>query len=235
MAEPPVKSAEMTSAFRHACPQLGGQTYLLFLSRIHPKKGVDLLIRAYAEVVHAERPSPSARLPETGRGEPERYRAVPPALVIAGPLDSEYANQMQRLAAELGLADVHFPGMLTGDAKWGAFYGCQAFILPSHQENFGIAVVEALACGKPALISDQVNICDTILDAQAGLVCEVGQKDVAGLLRRWLSFDDEHRVAMSAQAETCYRDNFLPSNAATRFCDSISLSSSSCDLQQIGK
>ncbi len=59
--------------------------------------------------------------------------------------------------------------MLTGDLKWGAFRAAEAFVLPSHQENFGIAVVEALACGKPVLISDKVNIWREIVEDGAGL------------------------------------------------------------------
>src|SRR6185369_16511419 len=105
------------------------------------KKGVDLLISAYADVYQSKPASPA-----------------PPALVIAGPLNSDFADAMQKLAAELSPRDtVFWPGLLSGDAKWGAFHGCEAFVLPSHQENFGIAVAEALACGKPVLISNQVN------------------------------------------------------------------------------
>ena len=60
------------------------------------------------------------------------------------------------LTQRLGVSDrVTWPGMLRGDMKWGAFYAAEAFILPSHQENFGIAVAEALGCGRPVLISDK--------------------------------------------------------------------------------
>jgi glycosyltransferase involved in cell wall biosynthesis len=60
--------------------------------------------------------------------------------------------------------------MLKGDVKWGAFYASEAFALPSHQENFGIAVAEALACGKPALLADKVNIAPQIAADGAGLM-----------------------------------------------------------------
>jgi glycosyltransferase involved in cell wall biosynthesis len=82
-------------------------------------------------------------------------------------------------------ARVHAIGMLAGDSKWGALYGCEAFVLPSHQENFGIAVVEALACGKPVLISDQVNIWREIVEDGAGLVEEDTEEGVEKLLRRF--------------------------------------------------
>ena len=93
--------------------------------------------------VHPLTPRPP--LPETGRGEPigmGGLRREVPDLVVAGPIDSEYARRMISMAQELGVSNrVHFPGMLSGDAKWGAFYGCEAFILPSHQENFGIVLL----------------------------------------------------------------------------------------------
>jgi hypothetical protein len=76
--------------------------------------------------------------------------------------------------------------MLAGDSKWGALYGCEAFVLPSHQENFGIAVVEALACGKPVLISDQVNIWREIVEDGVGMVEGDTEEGVEKLLRRFL-------------------------------------------------
>src|SRR5690606_21760746 len=120
--------------------------YLLYLSRIHQKKGVDLLINAYAEIIKSE--------------EHKKIKRDFPKLVIAGPgMDSNYGKDLKLLVEENNLGDsIFFPGMLSGDAKWLAFYNADAFILPSHQENFGIAVVEALACKIPVLISNKVNI-----------------------------------------------------------------------------
>jgi len=84
-------------------------------------------------------------------------------LVIAGPDQVGWRRELQTIVDKTGLTSrVHWPGMLKGALKWGAFYACEAFILPSHQENFGIAVAEALACGKPVLLSDQVNIAPDI-------------------------------------------------------------------------
>ena len=80
-------------------------------------------------------------------------------------------RNLQPIVDEAGLSDrVHWPGMLKGDAKWGAFAVSDAFVLPSHQENFGIAVAEALACGRPVLISDQVNIAPEIEADGCGIV-----------------------------------------------------------------
>jgi glycosyltransferase involved in cell wall biosynthesis len=116
---------------------------------------------------------------------------------------------MIRLVENLGLRDrVTWTGMLTGDQKWGAFRASDAFILPSHQENFGIAVAEALACGVPVLISNQVNIWRGINHDEAGLV---DTDDLAGtirLLEGWLTTDQAAWTAMKARAQTCFHRHF---------------------------
>lgn len=126
----------MKEAFYLTCPNLGEHPYWLFLSRIHPKKGIDVLIKAYLQL--------ALKYPHL------------PHLVIAGATDDKYAKQMIQLANNH--SQIHFSGMLKGDAKWGAFYHCDAFVLPSHQENFGIAVAEAMACKKTVVITKYINI-----------------------------------------------------------------------------
>jgi glycosyltransferase involved in cell wall biosynthesis len=132
-----------------------------------------------------------------------------PDLVIAGPIDSEYARRMINMAKELEVSDrVHFPGMLSGDAKWGAFYGCEAFVLPSHQENFGIAVAEALACNKPVLISNQVNIWREIEYSGAGIVAEDTEQGTIQLLERWFAMSGLEKESIGLKARACYRQYF---------------------------
>ncbi|MCC9599940.1 glycosyltransferase [Stieleria sp. JC731] len=212
--KPPDSTWEMDAAFRKRCPQLKDRQYLLYLSRIDPKKGIDLLIRAYAKVTSGLEPGRSV-----------------PALVVAGPDDSYYAKQMKALVAELGLQHdgstdsgqpaVIFTGMLKGDAKWGAFYGCQAFVLPSHQENFGIAVAEALACGAPVLISDQVNICVEIKNARAGMVSADTFDGTCQTLERWLGLLPTVREKYSDAATACYEQHFAVDRAAAKFYEAI--------------
>lgn len=190
---PPARHDGMAAAFAARCPTLGGKPYLLFLSRVHEKKGTDLLLGAYLAL--------------------RREGADLPALVIAGPgLDSEHGRALQAMAA--GQPDVHFPGMLRGDEKWGALYGCEAFVLPSHQENFGISVVEAMACGRPVLISNQVNIwreCEA-----GGLVEDDDEAGVLRLLTRWRALSPTERTARGAAAHAVYRHNFEADEAARR-------------------
>jgi glycosyltransferase involved in cell wall biosynthesis len=190
--EPTPYHPAMQQAFAAKCPGLANRPYLLFLSRIHDKKGVDLLLQAYGEV-----------------GRTLSAPTQLPALVVAGPgLDTEYGRYIQQLAAQLPPSAIYFPGMLEGQAKWGAFYGCEAFILPSHQENFGIAVVEALACGKPVLISNQVNIWREIEAASAGIVADDTIEGTRFLIQKWCSLTGSNKNLMEKQCLVAYKKHF---------------------------
>jgi glycosyltransferase involved in cell wall biosynthesis len=187
-APPPPATIAQEAAFRAATPGLGGRAYLLFLSRIHRKKGCDLLVEAFAKVAD-QRPDLD--------------------LVIAGPDQEGLVAALQARAQALGIGErIHWPDMLRGDAKWGAFRGADAFVLPSHQENFGIVVAEALGCGTPVLITDKVNIWREVEAGQAGLV---ETDDIAGvekLLVRWIETPAADRQAMAARARSVFMKDF---------------------------
>lgn len=193
---PPAYNAPvMDEAFYKACPALKkGTPYLLFLSRVHQKKGVDILINAYLAV---------------------REKMTLPALVIAGP-GTETAYGKQLVAQASATAEIHFAGMLKGDSKWGAFYNCDAFILPSHQENFGIAVVEAMACNKAVLITDKVNIWREISDGKGGLVQNDDYNGVKALLTQWAGFTAEDKSQYGRNACAVYEEHFSVGHASQR-------------------
>ena len=204
--EPRFFSDSMDEAFAEKCPEVRDQPFLLFLSRIHYKKGVDLLVNAYAELVQA-------RL---------EIRADIPKLVIAGPgLDTPYGQTiLSQVAKNPQLKDrVFFTGMLTGDAKWGAINSCEAFILPSHQENFGIAVVEAMSYGKPVLISNQVNIWREIESGGGGMVAENSLAGTLQLLQRWSTLSPTHKKTMSEKAKAVFEQHFAIKPVAIRFAE----------------
>ena len=175
-------------------PQLRGRRFLLFLGRLHEKKGCELLIKAFSAM---------------------RNSAVdqPLDLVMAGPCaDDGYRRHLQGIAPSG--AGVTFTGMLTGKRKWGAFSAADGFILPSHQENFGIAVVEALACGTPVLISNKVNIWREIALDQAGYVENDDLAGTARLIERWIRTAPDVRAVMKENARKCF-DRHFEINRAT--------------------
>lgn len=180
--------------FLQRWPALRGRRLLLFLGRVHPKKGCDLLIEAFAR--HARR-------------EPRLH------LVVAGPGDDAYVQALQRLAAQHGVAErITWTGLLQGPAKWGALRAAEAFVLPSHQENFGVAVVEALAVGTPVLISREVNIWRGITDDGAGLAEAATSEGAAALIDRWLALPAGARAAMGRAALACFARRFHVDAAA---------------------
>ena len=199
---PPPDSARLRELFLNANPELRSRRIILFLSRIHEKKGCDLLVHAFASVAAAD----SAL-----------------HLVVAGPDQTGWAVKLQRLARTLGVADrISWPGMLRGEMKWGAFYSADAFILPSHQENFGIAVAEALGCGIPVLISDKVNIWREVRSHNAGLVAPDTEEGTERLLREWLSLTPGQQRSMAEFARDLFVQRFTVDAMATDLIDVVS-------------
>lgn len=220
VVRPPADSEAQKAAFLEKFPGLKGRNYLLFLGRIHEKKGADLILRTYALL----------------KGDYQKL----PDLVIAGPASSmAYQRFLYDLAGQSGLVisdgrdpalvddrpRVHFLPMLGDDLKWGAFRGCDAFLLPSHQENFGMAVVEALACGRPVLISDKVNIWREIERDGAGLVAEDTVSGLRKLLRVWFGLSDATRTFMERRAQHCFKQSFDIQTAADALISVIRQSS----------
>ena len=98
--------------------------------------------------------------------------------------------------------------MLSGDLKWGAFHAAELFCLPSHQENFGIAVAEALACGLPVSIADPVNISREVLEAGAGLVHADTVGGTSEALQQWLSLSEADRAQMGRRGRELFERSF---------------------------
>ena len=188
--------AAMGQEFLGVYPHLRGKRFLLFLGRIHPKKGCDLLTSAFA-----------------------KFAAMDPDLhlVMAGPDPQNWRQTLEVPLVEAGCEErVHWVGMVEDDIKWGAFAECEAFILPSHQENFGIAVAEALACGKPALLSDKVNIAEEIEQAGAGYMETDTLQGCENLIARWLATSGEEREKMAKRAFTLFVTRYdMRENAKT--------------------
>ena len=193
--EPPAKSQDQDDKIYELLPKLGrDKRFLLFLSRIHPKKGCDMLIEAFSKL--------SSDFPDLD-------------LVIAGPDQEGLTSQLQAMVRKAGVDDrVHWPGMLSGASKWGAFRNADAFILPSHQENFGIVVAEAMACGTPVLVTDKVNIWRDVQISGGGFIEADTVEGVYNLMVRWLSLDCEERRSMAKKARIGYERHFTTVAAA---------------------
>jgi glycosyltransferase involved in cell wall biosynthesis len=196
-----IAAPEARDAFLSAFPHLRGTRNLLFLSRIHPKKGCDLLIEAFSRVAMQD-----ARL----------------HLVLAGPDSVGWRAQLAARAEQLGLTGrITFTGMLAGAVKWGAYDASEVFVLPSHQENFGIVVAEALASGLPVLTTHKVNIWREIQNAGAGLVNEDTQAGVDRLLGDWLGLDAPRQQAIRDRALPCFEQCFELQQTTSQLLDAL--------------
>ena len=185
---------EHRSSFFSYLPQLKDKPYLLYLSRIHPIKGIDLLIKAYAE----------------NKILSEQY-----SLVIAGPDKDGLTANLQTLADRLGVGNkIIWTGMLKDKVKWGALLAADAFVLPSHQENFGVVVTEALSCAVPVLISNKVNIWREIEADHAGIITEDSKPGFAYVLDQWANMDLEKKQKMRKCARNCFVKRFSTSSSS---------------------
>jgi glycosyltransferase involved in cell wall biosynthesis len=162
-----------TESFAVTRPEIGHAPYVLALSRIHPKKGFELLIESFAA------------LKKSGLFGSWR-------LVFAGDGDAGYVDQLKALARRRGLnGDTLFVGWLEGDRKYAALKDASLLAMPSYQENFGISLVEAMACGVPVLVSPHVNLAPEIEKSGAGWVAALGEDELTSALAEALGNERE--------------------------------------------
>jgi glycosyltransferase involved in cell wall biosynthesis len=201
----PDPGRDYANAFLGKHPALRGSRRFVFLGRVHPKKGPDILIKTLAS------------LRDSGDWDTQRMR-----LIMAGPADGGYAGHLKDLSRRLGIDDsIYWTGMLLGDDKWGALQCAEAFVLPSHQENFGIAVAESLSVGVPVLISRSVNIWADIVADGAGFSDEDSVPGCVAMFRRWLEIGPGQREIMRSKARECFASRYTSKRAAMSLLSSI--------------
>jgi glycosyltransferase involved in cell wall biosynthesis len=170
---------------RRKYPKLGDALMLLFLGRIHYGKGLELLIPAL--------------------GMMRRKDAM---LVVAGPDSGGYQATIEELIAQHGVEGrVIFTGMIGGEEKLGALVDADLLVMPSFHENFGLAVIEALAAGTPVIVSDQVNLHPEIVKAGVGDVVPMDASALAQALDRWMN-DEQLRQSAAGKAREFARERF---------------------------
>jgi len=165
---------------------IGDASLVLFLGRLHSKKGLDILVDAFAKVKKA---IPNARL------------------AVVGPDNDGYASRVRGWIREKGLEEsVTFVDALEGDAVIQAYVDADVFVLPSYTENFGMTVVEAMACGTPVVISDQVNIHREVAASGGGVVVRCDSGEVADQVIELLG-DMERRNRMGLAGREYVKSN----------------------------
>lgn len=174
--------------FKATFPECRNTRNIIFVGRIHPKKGCDILLQAFAKVYGN---NPDVRL------------------VMVGPDSVGWKAQLKKSSVDLNIErQITWTGLLKGDMKTGAYASSEVFILPSHQENFGIVVAEALACGLAVLLSDQVNICNVIYQDGAGFVENDTTEGCTKLLQRWQGLTPTQKEQMAQAAKACFNRHY---------------------------
>jgi glycosyltransferase involved in cell wall biosynthesis len=198
---PDCDTAVAAEKFLAQWPHLRGKRLAISMGRIHPKKAVDILIEAFAGTL-----------------------AKDPAwnLVIAGPDEIGWQEELEALAVRLGIADrITWTGMLRGKLKWGAFTASEVFVLPSHQENFGIVVAEAMACSLPVILSEKVNIWREVNSYRAGLVGQDTLDGTVGSLRRWAELSAEEIADARIRCKKCFDELFNLSITSRKVLENV--------------
>jgi glycosyltransferase involved in cell wall biosynthesis len=190
-------SDHLRSRFLEKFPRAKGRRKLLFLGRLHPKKGIDRILKALQDVKQS---APSV------------------LLVVAGTGEAHYTRQLRQLVSSLALDDhVLFTGRVDGELKWACFAAAELFLLPSRQENFAITVAEAMQMGVPVIITDKVNTWPYVEEAGAGLV--LADRDISVLLPKaigTLLMDGTARARMTAQGSRYARERLTWQASAQR-------------------
>jgi glycosyltransferase involved in cell wall biosynthesis len=160
-------------------PELRSRRIVLYLGRLHRKKGIDLLCRAWSRIA------------------PQFPDAV---LLIAGPDSEGTLSHLQSIVAGAAIASrVVFAGMLSGPLKWAALAAAEVFVLPSHSEGFSVAIVEALGMGVPVIVTRQCWFPEVAGNA-CGWIIEPDADEVAEALTEALSISPAERAARQANA-----------------------------------
>jgi poly(glycerol-phosphate) alpha-glucosyltransferase len=171
--------------------ELSGRKILLYLGRLHPKKNVANLIRAWKQTVDSR---------------PSMQRDW--VLAIAGWDESKYEDELKKLASDYGLtAGVAFLGALFGKEKDAAYRVCDAFILPSLSEGLPMTVLEAWAYAKPVLMTPECNLPEGFA-ASAALQIASTPEQIAGGLKQLTEMSDQERQAMGRRGRRLVETKF---------------------------
>tara|TARA_B100000989_G_scaffold288883_1_gene260064 strand:+ start:551 stop:1714 length:1164 start_codon:yes stop_codon:yes gene_type:complete len=196
-APPPSNKEIKSDLFFEKYQNLKSKNIILFMGRIHKKKGIDILLKSFSDTLKNNK----------------KY-----VLVIAGPDSYGLKTELVNLAKDLKINDqIYWTGMLKGELKWSAFRASELFCLPSYGENFGIVVAEALGCGLPVAISNKVNIYKKIESGKSGIIFNNNPKGLNEALKLWLSLSPDKKLEMSQNAINTFNNEFNLENISKNF------------------
>ncbi|MCB1119952.1 MAG: glycosyltransferase [Verrucomicrobiae bacterium] len=171
---------------------------ILFMARIHPKKGLKILLEIWPQI--------KEQFPDW-------------EIIVAGPDEGGHRAELESIIAAHGTSDsVKFIGTISGDTKLAWLKSCDLFILPSYSEGFSVAVLEAMTCGKPVLITSGCNFPEVARE-NAGWICEADHESVASSLRIALDTPEEDLAAMGGNGRQLVEKKYAWTKIASTIID----------------
>tara|TARA_Y100000590_G_scaffold453729_2_gene599306 strand:+ start:1420 stop:2589 length:1170 start_codon:yes stop_codon:yes gene_type:complete len=185
--KPKINKKKTIKLFYKKFPKLYHKPFLLFMSRFHEKKGCEILIKSVKKILNKD---------------------LQINILLAGP-GSAYKNKIKNLSQKLNLEqNLFWSDTLTGNLKWGAILSSQAMVLPSHGENFGVALVESLSCQRPVLTTNKVCIYKIIKNYKAGFISENSENSFTNILIKYLNLNKNQIRKIRKNSEKCFDENF---------------------------
>ena len=182
------KKSRKQNLFTKKFPETKNKRIILFFGRIHEKKGIDILIKCFIKIFALN----------------SKFH-----LVIVGPYTDKIFNKLNNLVVNSNIRkSITWTGPLYEALKWDAYNAAEIFCLPSHQENFGISVAEAMSCKKPVIITNKVNIWKTIKNYSAGIITNDNVNSFYYGLKTYIKLDKKKYKKLCNNAYTCYINNF---------------------------
>lgn len=170
--------------------------YIIFMSRIHPKKGLDLLVKAYSAIK-----SPDFNL------------------VICGKLNTYFENEISELINQSPhKLKIIIRGEVKGEEKWNLLHNALWMVLPSHQENFGVIIAEALAVNTPVIIGDTLDIAPIIKKTGSGILVQTNVTDLQNTLENLISLDASNYTYATGGT---FSDEFMMENVTIKFLKAL--------------
>ena len=196
-----INEKKVLKKFYNKFPELKKNNFYLFLGRYHEKKGCEIIINSINSL----------------------KKNFNSKILLAGPINkTKYEQKLLELIKKNKLQKIIlFSNALYGDEKWGAIKASKAMLLPSHGENFGISLVEALSLKKPVITTDKVNISKIIKKFNAGLISKNNLNSFKLRLLEFENYKQRKLSLMSSNALTCFKKNFDLSNKSKSFSKTI--------------
>ena len=186
------------SLFLSQFPALSGKKILLFLGRIHFKKGLDLLIQAWSNL--------ASTFPEAH-------------LVLAGPDFEGTRARIEKLVTEKKLSlSVHFTGMLRHDLKWSALAASEGFVLPSYSEGLSVSVLEAMGVGLPVIVTEQCNLPE-VKELDAGWYIQSDVSQLTSAIREFLANSAEANSTIGSRGRDLVLERYNWATVADKMAE----------------